>query len=269
MPLAQQISKIPHLRGFYIGAPGFEPGTSPTRITRAPSSRQQEIPAKRAVCRFVDHSEPPQTLGYSGGLPGIGHRNALCAQSPTSRDSPGSAGSPALLTASPIALRAADSSPTQALPRSRRPATVSQPQGLSPAPARVRLRTVVAGRQTSVPAEPVAHCPRARAPGSSAARSPLVSSARAAEVTRGTSCSLGRPAPASWLDNGASRAERGRSSGTAARGRRACCQTRWGIRRPDASPLRRRRPMPFSAACRAAPAIQPATRASATPANPP
>ena len=34
-----------------IGAPGFEPGTSPTRITREPGSIQQEIPAKHIFWR--------------------------------------------------------------------------------------------------------------------------------------------------------------------------------------------------------------------------
>jgi hypothetical protein len=70
-------NRNPALQGFpQIGAPGFEPGTSPTRITRAPRPGKQEIPANRAFWLFGDGRQAPQPPGYSGGLPGIGHRHA-------------------------------------------------------------------------------------------------------------------------------------------------------------------------------------------------
>jgi hypothetical protein len=108
--LAQQ--KTPQFSGFSIGAPGFEPGTSPTRITRAPSSGQQEIPARRAFCRSPQATSDPRICGE---FPAIGHKDARCAQSSASRDSPASDRSPPLLDAAPVTVRAADQLPHTAV----------------------------------------------------------------------------------------------------------------------------------------------------------
>ena len=95
-----------------IGAHGFEPWTSPTRITRATRPGKQKLPATGL---FDDGHQAPQTPGVTGGLPGIGHRNALCAQSPTShRPSVADPWGP-LPTASPAAVRAADQLPHTAV----------------------------------------------------------------------------------------------------------------------------------------------------------
>jgi len=129
-----------------------------TSQARAPSSGQQELPAQRAFCRFVDHHEPCQTLGLCCGLPGIGHRDALCAQSSTSRDSPASDGSPAARRCTNRTARRRPAPPYSGDDARRRPTTVVQaPQRLSPAPARVRPRPVVGGRQTAVPELPHEH----------------------------------------------------------------------------------------------------------------
>jgi hypothetical protein len=48
-------TKTPHLRGFYIGAPGFEPGTSPTRtMGKIPSAD-----GKALQNRLLDFGSPP------------------------------------------------------------------------------------------------------------------------------------------------------------------------------------------------------------------
>ena len=73
---------------------------------------KQETPANR---RFDDGREPPRTPGYSDGLPAIGHRKALCAQSPTSRRPSVADACRALFTASPTARRAADQLPHTAV----------------------------------------------------------------------------------------------------------------------------------------------------------
>ena len=49
MPLPSKNPKNPACWGFVVGAPGFEPGTSPTRITRAPGATHEEIPANRSL----------------------------------------------------------------------------------------------------------------------------------------------------------------------------------------------------------------------------
>ena len=52
--------------------------------TCSPSARIADPAPRRCAAhrcaRFVDPHEPRQTLGFRCGLPGIGHRNALCAQ---------------------------------------------------------------------------------------------------------------------------------------------------------------------------------------------
>ena len=60
-----------------IGAPGFEPGTSPTRITRGPTLSTHENPCKSG--RITSGS--PAYLGssdFAGGFRAIGHTKSRC-----------------------------------------------------------------------------------------------------------------------------------------------------------------------------------------------
>jgi hypothetical protein len=47
--LRRSLSNSPLMPGFSIGAPGFEPGTSPTRIMGETWDQLEEVPANRKV----------------------------------------------------------------------------------------------------------------------------------------------------------------------------------------------------------------------------
>jgi hypothetical protein len=150
-PPAQQ--KIPHLLGFYIGAPGFEPGTSPTRITC-----KHRVAIRKAL--QIDRSRllvtSSRIRGFSGGLRWIRHTTRLCARSGR--------------RARQVLARQRRGVPVHCRPSSRqrsehagdyarrRPVPPGQPlERLSTTPPRVRARPVIGRRQPPVAVPPIAH----------------------------------------------------------------------------------------------------------------
>jgi hypothetical protein len=158
--------------GSDIGAPGFEPGTSPTRITRATRPGTQELPANRAFWRRPTGTSDPRIYRWITG--DWAQKCALCPiadlTSSVSRRRLGP-----LPTASPAAVRAADQLPhtaviTLADGRLRSFSRCSPLRRAARASVATRTRTAASRIASASPASP-----QARARMSSVARSsPLI-----------------------------------------------------------------------------------------------
>ncbi len=144
--------------GLEIGAPGFEPATSPTLITcthRTPDTKALQM----AYSAYSAAGRPSSRIhGFCGRFRWIGHTTRVCARSGLKgwrRLGPNRGG--ILQCCRP----SGRPGPEQAGDHARgRPSPVGQPlNGLSPATTGVCARPVVRRQQPPVPVEPLPHRP--------------------------------------------------------------------------------------------------------------